>query len=98
MVTPLNENLVQAYMEENLMPGVAGSAASEEASGGQSHADNRAAIAGVTFAESRSEKSNSRVYHSEKKRMNVQHFLRATSLIIGNKRHRFSSNSNGDVC
>jgi hypothetical protein len=89
MATPLNENLVQAYTEENLLPGVAGSAASEEAFGGQSHADNCAAIAGVTFAESRSEKSNSRVYHSEKKRMNVQHFLRATSLIIGKKRHRF---------
>jgi hypothetical protein len=89
MATPLNENLVQAYTEENLMPGVAGSAASEEASGRRSHADDCAAIAGVTFAESPSEKSNSRVYYSEKKRMNVQHFLQATSVIIGKKRHRF---------
>jgi hypothetical protein len=88
MATPLNENLDLAYTEENLMPGVAGSAASEEASGGQSHADDCAAIAGVTFAESASEKSNSRVYYSEKKRMNVQHFLQATSVIIGKKRHR----------
>jgi hypothetical protein len=43
----------------------------------------------VTFAESPSEKSNSRFYYSEKKRMNVQHFLQATSVIIGKKRHRF---------
>ena len=89
MATPLNENFDQPYTEENLMPGVAGSAASEEASGGQSHADDCAAIAGVTFAESRSEKSNSRVYYSEKKRMSVQHFLQAASVIIGKKRHRF---------
>ena len=41
------------------------------------------------FAESPSEKSNSRVYYSEKKRMNVQHFLQAASVIIGKKRHRF---------
>jgi hypothetical protein len=89
MATPLNEKFDQAYTEENLMPGVAGSAASEEASGGQSHADDRAAVAGVTFAESPFEKSNSRVYHSEKKRMNVQHFLQAAAVIIGIKRHRF---------
>ena len=49
MATPLNEYFDQAYTEENLMPDVAGSAASEEASGGQSHADDCAAIAGVTF-------------------------------------------------
>jgi hypothetical protein len=85
MATPLNENLDQAYTGENLMPGVAGSAAS----GGQSRTDDCAAIAGVTFAESPSEKSNSRVYYSEKKRRNVQHFLQATSVIIGKKRHRF---------
>jgi hypothetical protein len=89
MATLLNENFDQAYTVENLMPGVAASAASEEASGGQSHADDRAAIAGVTFPESPFEKSNSRVYHSEKKRMNVQHFLQAASVIIGKKRHRF---------
>jgi hypothetical protein len=89
MATLLNENFDQAYTEENLMPGVAASAASEEASGGQSHADDRAAIAGVTFPESPFEKSNSRVYHSEKKRINVQHFLQAASVIIGKKRHRF---------
>jgi hypothetical protein len=89
MATPLNENFNQAYTEENLMPDVAGSAASEEASGRQSHADDCAAIARVTFAESPSEKSNSRVYYSEKKRMSVQHFLQAASVIIGKKRHRF---------
>jgi hypothetical protein len=89
MATSLNENIDQAYTKENLMPDVAGSAASEEASGGQSHADDRAAIAGVTSPESPFEKSNSRVYHSEKKRMNVQHFLQATSVIIGKKRYRF---------
>jgi hypothetical protein len=33
MATPLNENFDQAYAEENLMPGSAGGAASEEASG-----------------------------------------------------------------
>jgi hypothetical protein len=86
MATPLNESFDRVCTEENLTPVVAGSAASEEAFGGQSHA---AAVAGVTFAESPFEKSNSRVYHSEKKRMNVQHFLQATAVIIGIKRHRF---------
>ena len=89
MATPLHENLDQVYTEENPTPGVAGSATSWEASGGQSQADNCEAIAGVTFAESPFEKSNSRVYNSEKKSMNVQHFLQATSVIIGKKRHRF---------
>jgi hypothetical protein len=89
MATPLNENFDQAYTEENLLACVAGSAASEEASGGQSHAEDRAAIAGVIFAESPFEKSNSGVYHSEKKRMNLPHFLRATAETIGKKRHRF---------
>jgi hypothetical protein len=89
MATPLNKNFDQTYTEENLMPGAAESAPNEEASGGQSHAENCVLVAGVTFAESPFEKSNSRVYHSEKKRMNVQHFLQATSVIIGKKRHRF---------
>jgi hypothetical protein len=89
MVTPLNENFDQAYTEENLLPGAAGSPASEEASRRQSHAGDCAAITGVTFAESPSEKSNSHVYYSENKRMSVQHFLQATSVIIGKKRHRF---------
>ena len=89
MATPLNEYLDQVYTEENPLPGVAGSAAGEEASGEQSQAEDCAAIAGVTFAESPFEKSDSRVYHSKKKRMNVQHFLQATSVIIGKKRHRF---------
>ena len=89
MATPLNESFTRVYTEENLTPVVAGSAASEEAFGVQSHAEDCAAVAGVTFAESPFEKSNSRVYHSEKKCMNVQHFLRATAVIIGIKRHRF---------
>ena len=89
MATPLNKNSDDAYTEENLMPVVAGSAASEEAFGGQSQAEDCAAVAGVTFTESPFEKSNSPVYHSEKKRMNVQHFLQATAVIIGIKRHRF---------
>jgi hypothetical protein len=89
MATPLNEKFDQAYTEENLMPGVAGSAASEKAFRGQSHADDCAAIAGVSFAELPFENSNSRVYHSEKNCMNVQHFLQAASVIIGKKRHRF---------
>ena len=89
MATPLNENFNQAYTEENLMPDVTGSAANEEASGRQSRADDCVAIAGLTLAESPSEKSNSRVYYSEKKRMSVQHFLQAASVIIGKKRHRF---------
>jgi hypothetical protein len=93
MATPLNKDFDQAYTEENLMPGVAESAANEEASRQQSHADNCTAIAGATFAESPFEKSTSRVYYSEKKRMNVRHFLQASSVIIGNKRHCFSSNS-----
>jgi hypothetical protein len=48
-----------------------------------------AGSAGVIFAESPFEISNSRFYHSEKKRTNVQHFLQATSETIGKKRHRF---------
>lgn len=87
MATPLNKNFDQTYTEENPIPGVAGSAANEEASGRQSRADDCVAIAGVTFAESPSEKLNSRVYHSKKKRINVQHFLQATAVIIGI--HRF---------
>jgi len=87
MATPLNESFDRVYTEENLTPVVAGSAASEEAFGGQSHAEDCAAVAGVTFAESPFEKSNSRVYHSKKKRINVQHFLQATAVIIGI--HRF---------
>ena len=98
MATPLNENFDQAYTEENLTPSVAGSATSEETSGRQSHADDCAAIAKVTFAKLPSEKSKPRVYYSETKRMSVQHFLQATSVIIGKKRHRFRTNSNGDVC
>ena len=89
MATPLNESFDRVYTEENLTPHVAGSAASEEAFGGQSHAEDCSAVAGVPFAESPFEKSNSRVYHSEKKRMNVQHFLQATAVIIGTNRHRF---------
>jgi hypothetical protein len=89
MATPLNETSDRVYTEDNLTLVVAGSAASEEAFGGQSHAEDCAAVAGATFAESPFEKSNSRVYHSEKKRMNVQHFLQATAVIIGTNRHRF---------
>ena len=89
MATRLNKNFDQTYTEENLIPGVAGSAASEGAFRGQSHADDCAAIAGLLFAELPFENSNSRVYHSEKKCMNVQHFLQATSVIIGKRRHRF---------
>ena len=89
MATPLDEGFDRVYTEENLTPVVAGSAAGEGAFGGQSHTENCAAVAGVTFAESPFEKSNSRVYHSEKKRMNIQHFLQATAVIIGIKRHRF---------
>jgi hypothetical protein len=51
MAAPLNESFDQAYTEENLMPGVSGSAAREEVSGGQSYADDRAVMAGITFAE-----------------------------------------------
>jgi hypothetical protein len=87
MATPLNEYLDQVYTEENPLPGVAGSAAGEEASGEQRHAEDYPA-ASVTAPESPFEKPNSCVYHSEKKRMNVQHFLQATSVIIGRKRHR----------
>ena len=87
MATSLNKNSDQTYTEENPIPGVAGSAANEEASGRQSRADDCVAIAGVTLA--KSEKSNSRVYYSEKKRMSVQHFLQAASVIIGKQRHRF---------
>jgi hypothetical protein len=86
MATPLDENLDQVYTEENPMPGVA---ADEKASGGQSHSDDCEATAGITFAESPFERSISCVYNSEKKSMNVQHFLQATSVIIGRKRHRF---------
>ena len=89
MATPLNESFDRVYTEENLTPVVAGSAASEEAFGGQSHDGDCAAVASVTFAESPFEKSNSRVYHSEKRRMNIQHFLQATAVIIGTNRHRF---------
>jgi hypothetical protein len=86
MATPLDENLDQVYTEENPMPGVA---TGEKASGGQSHSDDCEAMAGITFTESPFERSISRVYNSEKKTMNVQHFLQATSVIIGKKRHRF---------
>jgi hypothetical protein len=85
MATPLNENFAQAYTKEE---STAGGAASEEASGRQRHADDCAAIAGVTFAESASEKSNSNAYYSERRCMNVQHFLQASSVIIGKRRHR----------
>jgi hypothetical protein len=88
MATPLNDNFDQAYKKENLTPGVAGGAASEDASGRQRHADDCAAIAGVTFAEPASEKSNSNAYYSEKRCLNVQHFLQASSVIIGKRRHR----------
>ena len=88
MATSLNKNSDQTYTEENPIPGVAGSAANEEASGRQSRADDCVAIAGVTLAESASEKSNSNAYYCEERRMNVQHFLQATSLIIGKRRHR----------
>ena len=88
MATPLNENFDQAYANENLTPGVAGGAASDEASGRQWHADDSAAFGGVTFAEPASEKSNSSAYYCEERRMNVQHFLQATSVIIGKRRHR----------
>ena len=87
MTTSLKENFGQVYPEENLAPGAAASAASENASGEQSHADDCAAIAGATCAELPFQKSNSRVYHSKKKRINVQHFLQATAVIIGI--HRF---------
>jgi hypothetical protein len=85
MATPLNENFTQAYTKEESTAGVA---ASEEASGRQRHADDCAAIAGVTFGEPASEKSNSNAYYSEKRCMNVQHFLQASSVIIGKRRHR----------
>jgi hypothetical protein len=88
MVTPLNENFDQAYTNDNPTPGVAGGADSNEASGRQRHADDCATIAGVTFAEPPSEKSNSNAYYCEERRMNVQHFLQATSLISGKRRHR----------
>ena len=97
MTTSLTESFDRVYTEENVTPVVAGSAASEQAFGGQSHAEDCAAVAGITFAESLFEKSNSRGYHSEKKRMNVQHFLQAAAVIIGTKRHRFRNNSNGEV-
>ena len=45
--------------------------------------------AAIQAAESRSEKSNFHVYYSENKRMSVQHFLQATSVIIGKKRFVF---------
>ena len=85
MVTPLNENFDQAYTNDNP---TLGAAASNEASGRQRHADDCATIAGVTFAEPPSEKSNSNAYYCEERRVNVQHFLQATSLIIGKRRHR----------
>ena len=85
MATPLNENFAQAYTKEESIARVA---ASDQASGRQRQAEDCAAIAGVTFAEPPSEKSNSRAYYSEKRRMNVQHFLQATSVIIGKRRHR----------
>jgi hypothetical protein len=88
MATPLNENFDQAYTNENLRLGVAGGAVSDEAFGRQRHVDDCAAIAGVTFAEPASEKSNSNAYYSEKRYLNVQHFLQASSVIIGKRRHR----------
>jgi hypothetical protein len=87
MVTPLNESFDRVYTKENLTPVVAGNAASEEAFGRESHAEDYAALAGVTFTESPFEKLNSCVYHSKKKRINVQHCLQATAVIIGI--HRF---------
>jgi hypothetical protein len=39
MAPPLNESFDRVYREENLTPVVPGSAASEEAFGGQSHAE-----------------------------------------------------------
>ena len=89
MATPLDENSDRAYTEENLMPGVAGGAAGERVSGGQSHAADSGAVAGVTRAELPFEKPNFRIYRSEKNCLKVQHFLQATSVIIGKKRHRF---------
>ena len=65
MVTQLNENVDQAYTNDNPTPGVAGGAASNEASGRQRHADDCATIAGVTFAEPPLEKSNSNAYCCE---------------------------------
>jgi hypothetical protein len=97
MATSLKESFDRVYTEENLTPVVAGSAASEQAFGGQRHAEDCAAVAGITFAESPFEKSNFRGYYSERKRMNVQHFLQAAAVIIGTKRHRFRNNSNGEV-
>jgi len=88
MATPLNENVYQAYANENLTPGVGGGVASDEATGRQRHADDCATIAGVTFAEPPSEKSNSNAYYCEERRMNFQHFLQATSVIIGKRRYR----------
>ena len=88
MVTPPNENFDQAYTNDNPTPGVAGGAASNGASGRQRHADDCATIAGVTFAEPASEKSNFRTDYSERRRMNFQHFLQAASVIIGKRRHR----------
>ena len=88
MTTQLNESFDQAYTEEHLLANVAGSAANEEASGGQSRAEDCAAVPSVTFTESPFEKSNFCVYRSGKKHMNVQHFLQAISVIIGRKRYR----------
>jgi len=86
MATQLSENLDQTYTKEEST--VVGAAASGQASGRQRHADDCAAIAGVTFAESASDKSNSNAYYSERRCMNVQHFLQASSVIIGKRRHR----------
>jgi hypothetical protein len=88
MAAPLNENFDQAYTNENPTPGVAGGAVSDEASGRQRHADDCTAIALVSCAESASEESNSNAYYCEDRRMNVQHFLQATSVIIGKRRYR----------
>ena len=96
MITSLKKSFDRIYTEKYLAPVVAGSAASGQAFRGQSHAEDCAAVAGITFAESPFEKSNSRGYHSEKKRMNVQHFLQGAAVIIGTKRHRFRNNSNGE--
>ncbi|PWT81093.1 MAG: hypothetical protein C5B58_10340, partial [Acidobacteria bacterium] len=63
MATPLNQYFGQAYTEKNLMPGVAGSAAGEQASGWQSQADDYAAIATGTFSDPSSEKPNCFVYY-----------------------------------
>jgi hypothetical protein len=84
MATLLNENFAQAYTKEESIARVA---ASDQASGRQRQAEDCAAIAGVTFAEPASEKSNSNAYYFEERRMNVQHFLQATSVIIGKRRY-----------